>query len=173
MSTFEAHLVLALRDKCPDLPVTVFLRNKNLDTYLSDTAQVKRIVHGTFDEKGKVSALAREHDIVINVGSSWDVGLSEAIVDGLKKQPDDKKPILIHMSGTGNFVDKTWTDGAVHEGVKVWNVRFPDFPPAHFILTVLHCTYAKSDFHCLIQDDDPEDMKLINPDMLNGGPDTV
>ncbi|KIW16120.1 hypothetical protein PV08_06171 [Exophiala spinifera] len=138
-----SHLVLALRDKHPELPVTVFLRNKSIDTYLSETARVNRIVHGTFDEKDKISELSREHDIVINVGSSWDVGLSEAIVDGLKKQPDDKKPILIHMSGTGNFVDKTWTDGATHEGVKVWN------------------------------DDNPEDMKLINPDMLNGGPDTV
>ncbi|KAJ9607273.1 hypothetical protein H2200_008346 [Cladophialophora chaetospira] len=138
-----SHLVLALKDKYPDFPVTVFLRNTSLDTYLHDTASVRRIVHGTFDEKDKIVALAKEHDIVINVGSSWDVGLSEAIVEGLNQQPEGKKTTLIHMSGTGNFVDKRWKDGASHPEAKVWD------------------------------DNNPEDMKLINPSMLNGGPDTV
>ncbi|KAK4941151.1 hypothetical protein LTR10_018824 [Elasticomyces elasticus] len=138
-----SHLILALRDHCPGLPVTVFLRNKNLDVYLYETAKVDKVVHGTFDEKDKIVALAKTHDIVINVGSSWDVPLSEAIVEGLKQQPDGKKRTLIHMSGTGNFVDKRWTDGAFHADTKVWS------------------------------DDDTEDMKLINPEMLNGGPDTV
>jgi hypothetical protein len=113
---------LALRDQHPDLPVTVFLRNKNLDAYLYETAGVKRVVHGTFNEKEKIGALAKEHDIVINVGSSWDVPLSEAIVEGLHQQLGGKKKTLIHMSGTGNFVDKRWTDGARHEEAKVWNV---------------------------------------------------
>jgi hypothetical protein len=135
--------VLALKNKYPDFPVTVFLRNKSLDTYLSETAGVNRIVHGTFDEKNKIAALAKEHDIVINVGSSWDVPLSEAIVEGLNQQPDGKKKTLIHMSGTGNFVDKRWKDGSFHAEAKVWD------------------------------DNNPEDMKLINPQMLNGGPDTV
>ncbi len=119
----SAHLVLALKDKYPNAPVTVFLRNKSIDTYLYETAGVKRVVHGTFDEKEKIVALAKEHDIVINVGSSWDVGLSEAIVEGLNQQAEGKKTTLIHMSGTGNFVDKRWTDGAFHPEVKVWDVR--------------------------------------------------
>jgi hypothetical protein len=67
--------VLALEKAYPDFPVTVYLRNKALDSYLTETAGVKRIVHGTFDEKEKIVALAKEHDVVINVGSSWDVGL--------------------------------------------------------------------------------------------------
>ncbi|KIW24385.1 uncharacterized protein PV07_10103 [Cladophialophora immunda] len=138
-----SHLVLALKNEYPNIPVTVFLRNNSLDTYLYETAGVKRIVHGTFDEKDKIAALAKEHDIVINVGSSWDVPLSEAIVEGLNRQPEEKKKTLIHMSGAGNFVDKRWTDGAFHEQAKIWN------------------------------DKNPEDMKLINPSMLNGGPDTV
>ena len=119
--------MLGLKDRYPEVPVTVFLRNKTLDTYLSDTAGVKRIVHGTFDEKDKIIALAKEHDIVINVGSSWDVPLSEALVEGLNQQPDDKKKTLIHMSGTGNFVDKRWKDGAFHSEAKVWNVRVMEF----------------------------------------------
>ncbi|KIW78506.1 hypothetical protein Z517_08343 [Fonsecaea pedrosoi CBS 271.37] len=138
-----SHLVLALKREYPQLPVTVFLRNNTLDKYLYETAGVKRIVHGTFDEKDKITALAREHDIVINVGSSWDVPLSEAVVAGLNQQPQEKKKTLIHMSGTGNFVDKRWTDGAFHAETKIWD------------------------------DCSPEDMKLINPSMLNGGPDTV
>ncbi|KPI38087.1 uncharacterized protein AB675_1069 [Cyphellophora attinorum] len=138
-----SHLVLALKEKHPELPVTVLVRNKTIDTYLSETAAVKRIVHGSFDEKDKIVALAKEHDIVINVGSSWDVPLSESIVEGLKQQPEGKKRTLIHMSGTGNFVDKRWVDGATHAEAKVWD------------------------------DNNPEDMKLINPTMLNGGPDTV
>ncbi|KAI1611505.1 hypothetical protein EDD36DRAFT_420456 [Exophiala viscosa] len=138
-----SHLVLALRDHYPDLTITVFLRNKNLDVYLYETAKVDKVVHGTFDETDKIVALAKTHDIVINVGSSWDVPLCEAIVEGLKQQPNGRKRSLIHMSGTGNFVDKRWTDGAFHADAKVWS------------------------------DDDPEDMKIINPEMLNGGPDTV
>jgi hypothetical protein len=115
--------VLALRDQYPDFPVTVFLRNKSIDTYLYETAGVKRIVHGTFDDKDKIAALAKDHDIVINVASSWDVPLSEAIVEGLKQQPEGRKKTLIHMSGTGNFVDKRWKDGAYHAEAKIWDVR--------------------------------------------------
>jgi hypothetical protein len=83
---------------------------------------VKRIVHGSFDEKDKIVALAKEHDIVINVGSSWDVPLSEYIAEGLRQQPEGKKRTLIHMSGTGNFVDKRWVDGSSHAEAKVWDV---------------------------------------------------
>jgi hypothetical protein len=98
------------------------LRNKDIDDYLTKTAGVQRIVHGGYSEHEKISSLAKEHDIVINVGSSWDVGLSEAIVAGLKQRPESSKTTLIHMSGTGNFVDKRWTDGSHHVESKVWSV---------------------------------------------------
>jgi NAD dependent epimerase/dehydratase family enzyme len=117
-----SHLILALRDSYPDFPVTVYLRNKNIDDYLTKTAGVKRIAHGTYDEHAKIAALAEEHDIVINVGSSWDIGLTKAIIEGLKKRPQDKKTILLHMSGTGNFVETRWKDGSHHEGAKIWSV---------------------------------------------------
>jgi hypothetical protein len=78
-------------------------------------------VHGTYDELDKISSLSKEHDIVINVGSSFDTKLSEAIVSGLNQRTDGKKTTLIHMSGTGNFVDKSWIDGAHHESAKIWN----------------------------------------------------
>lgn len=117
-----SHLVLALRDNYPDLPVTVYLRNTSIDDYLTRIADIAQIVHGTFDEHAKITALAKEHDIVINVGSSWDVGLTESIIEGLKKMPADAKTILIHMSGTGNFVGKRWNDWLHHAESKIWNV---------------------------------------------------
>jgi hypothetical protein len=102
--------------------VTVYLRNTSIDEYLTKTVGVARIVYGTFDEHAKIAKLAEEHEIVINVGSSWDVGLTEAIVAGLKKRPTDSKTILIHMSGAGNFVDERWNDGSHHAESKIWNV---------------------------------------------------
>ncbi|KAF2429670.1 hypothetical protein EJ08DRAFT_717078 [Tothia fuscella] len=138
-----SHVVLALKKKYPNFPLTVYLRNATIDTYLRATVGVSRIEHGTYDEVERIASLAKDHDIVINVGSSWDTGLSEAIVDGLSKRDSGKKTILIHMSGTGNFVETRWNDGATHAESKIWH------------------------------DDDSEDIKLINPKMLNGGPDTV
>jgi hypothetical protein len=111
-----------LKKQYSDFPVTVYLRNANIDTYLSSIAGATRIVHGTYSEASKISTLAKEHDIVINVGSSWDVGLSEAIVAGLNEREDGKKTILIHMSGTGNFVETRWEDGAHHDDAKIWSV---------------------------------------------------
>jgi hypothetical protein len=138
----------------------VYLRNTTIDEYLTKTAGVKRIVHGTYSEPEKISALSAEHDIVINVGTSWDVALSEAIVAGLERRPAEKKTVLLHMSGAGNFVEKTWKDGSFHEGTKVWSVRS------------IHLTVRaqKSDKR---QDNNVEDMKLLHPKMLNGGPDEV
>jgi hypothetical protein len=116
-------LILQLRKQYPSFQTTVYLRNNKIDDYLAKTVGVHKIVHGSYDEVDKIAALAKEHEIVINVGSSWDEGLSEAIIKGLKQRPKDSIKILIHMSGTGNFVDKRWTDGAHHEESKTWRVR--------------------------------------------------
>lgn len=129
----QAHLVLELNKKFPQLPVTVYLRNKEIDEYLTKTAGVKKVVHGTYDEHDTISTLAAEHNIVINVGSSWDEGLSEAIVAGLKQQPAGTTK-LIHMSGTGNFVDQRWTDGSHHAESKTWSVSSIPYP-FQFIVT--------------------------------------
>ena len=127
-----AHLLPALRAHVPKSPVTVFLRSTTIDTYLTSTLGVTSIVHGNFADLDLVEEVAREHDIVINVASSWDVGLSAAIVRGMRKGTEGrngngngKQKSLIHMSGTGNFVDKTWTDGTHRAETKVWNVSLP------------------------------------------------
>lgn len=102
--------------------MTVYLRNTTIDEYLTSTAGVSKIVHGTFNETEKLSALAKDHDIVINVGNSWDPVLSEAIVAGLKLRPEGVQTTLIHMSGGGNFVDTTNSSGITNPKAKVWNV---------------------------------------------------
>ncbi|TAQ84489.1 hypothetical protein B7494_g7180 [Chlorociboria aeruginascens] len=105
------------------------------------TSAVARVVHGEFSEHAKTKALAEEHDIVINVGSSGDDSVTEAIMEGLKKRPAKSKSVLIHMSGTGNFLNTHWNDGSHHSESKVWSVN-----------------------------DSIEDMKAINPGMFQGGP---
>ncbi|KAF4627319.1 hypothetical protein G7Y89_g10841 [Cudoniella acicularis] len=143
-----SHLISFLKKTIPTLSLTVCIRNNSstLLDYLNNTVNVNRIANGDFSEHDKISQLAAEHDIVINCGSSWDVPLTKTIINGLTKRFEEGrgKGSLIHVSGTGNFVDGRRDGkfaGPGTGGSKVWN------------------------------DDDEEDMKLINTSMLNGGPD--
>ena len=102
--------------------MTVYLRNRDIEEYLIKTAGVSRIVYGTYEETEKLTALAKGHDIVINVGSSWDPVPSQAIVAGQNQRPAGAKTTLIHMSGAGNFVDTSSKTGIANPRAKVWNV---------------------------------------------------
>jgi hypothetical protein len=82
---------------------------------------VDRIEHGTFEDEARVCALAAEHDIVINAGSSFDPTLTKGIIEGLKQRKGTQKGTLIHVSGGGNFIDLR-TDGKFNADSKVWNV---------------------------------------------------
>ena len=120
-----SHLVVALKKTHPELSVTVYIRDTEKATidYLTKSVGVNRIVHGDFSESEKISKLAAEHEIVINCGSSWDVPLTQSIIRGLKARTAEgkKKPSLIHVSGTGNFVDER-KDGKYAGDSKVWSV---------------------------------------------------
>jgi hypothetical protein len=109
-----------------------------LDTYFLVTLGATRVVNGTFSELEKVQSLSTEHDIVINCASSTDTAFVNAIIDGLKQRPETKKGILIHLSGTGNFITGGNYDGKASDNTKVWN------------------------------DANEEDIKLINTEMKNG-----
>lgn len=89
---------------------------------MTETAGVSKIVYGTYEETEKLASLAKEHDIVINAGSSVDPTSSHAIVAGLNERPAGVKTTLIHMSGAGNFVDATSNTGSTNPNAKVWNV---------------------------------------------------
>jgi hypothetical protein len=125
-----SHLVIALKQAYPALPLTVYIRNTDDVTkaYLTSSAGVDKIVYGNFGEAAKISHLSSEHDVVINCGSSWDVALSQAIIAGLSQRVDSgkSKADLIHISGTGNFIDHRKDgkyNGPPKGNGKVWNVR--------------------------------------------------
>ena len=101
--------------------MTVYVRNAEADDYFKSNLGVNRIVHGMFEESDKIRALAKEHEFVINAGSSFDPTLSAAIIDGLKGRPAESKGTLIHISGCGNFMYRG-TTGVANPNGKVWNV---------------------------------------------------
>ena len=75
-------------------------------------------MHGTFEEFDKVTELAASHDIIINAAASFNPPLTEAILKGIRATQikSHKKPILLHLSGTGNFVDRSKTGSFVPKG---------------------------------------------------------
>jgi nucleoside-diphosphate-sugar epimerase len=123
------HLAIALKKAYPSFPLTVYVRDTSdsVKAYLTESVHVDRIVYGDFSEAEKISKLAAEHEIVINCGSSWDVPLAKAINAGLKVRFEDGKgkATLVHISGTGNFVDERKDGsfgGAPIGNSKAWNV---------------------------------------------------
>jgi nucleoside-diphosphate-sugar epimerase len=100
------------------------------------------IVHGTYADTAEVQQLVSKHSITVNVGSSWDTALTEAILRGIQVKPGERRKILIHMSGAGNFVDYG---------------RSGNFVP------------QSNPFN----DANPDDVRKINPTMLNGACDEL
>jgi uncharacterized protein YbjT (DUF2867 family) len=128
-----SHLVAALKKVHPTFPLTVYIRDSSteLHKYLSSNIGVDRIINGDFSETDKISKLASDHDVVINCGSSWDVELTKAIINGLVTKYDEGKGKgrLIHLSGTGNFVDGKKDGKYAGPGAgdsKVWSVSLPN-----------------------------------------------
>ena len=119
-----APLTREIRKAYLDWSVTVYVRNTQVDEYLKSNLGANRIVHGTFEESEKIRALAKEHEFVINAGSSFDPVLSAAIIAGLKERPAKSKGTLLHISGAGNFIDGG-TTGVANPSGKVWNVCDP------------------------------------------------
>jgi len=118
-----ARLAVDLKKTHPQWPLTVFIRSTTVDEYFKSTAGADRIVHGSFSDKEQVRSLSKEHDIVINSASSFDGELINLIISGMEERPDGSKGTLIHLSGTGNFIDHGIT-GNFNPESKVWNVSF-------------------------------------------------
>jgi nucleoside-diphosphate-sugar epimerase len=89
----------------PGTPITVFLRSKELDEALSSLEGVT-IIHGDFSDLSTIESLSASHAIVINAATSTVVPVTEAIIRGAQRTTlKGKKPILLHLSGAGNFSD--------------------------------------------------------------------
>ena len=110
-----------MKDAHPDWPLTVFFRNANYDDWFKSTAHADSIVHGSFSDIDLVRKLSKEHDIVINAASSSDGDFTKTIISGMEERTGSGKGTLVHLSGTGNFIDFGTTGQFNSEG-KVWNV---------------------------------------------------
>ena len=118
----QARLAVELKKAHPNWPLTVFFRNTTYDKYF-ETAGADKIIHGDFSDTESVRSLSKEHDIVINAASSFDGGLVKTIISGMEERPASSKGTLIHLSGTGNFIDYG-TSGNFDPQSKTWNVSF-------------------------------------------------
>ncbi|THV01409.1 hypothetical protein K435DRAFT_655292, partial [Dendrothele bispora CBS 962.96] len=98
---------LFLNRKTNDENVTVLVRSAEKAEKLRKYGVVPVI--GEFGNAELVERLASESDMVINVADSWDVNWTRDILRGLKKRYErtSMKPVLIHTSGAGVFIDDT------------------------------------------------------------------
>ncbi|ETI27423.1 hypothetical protein G647_09613 [Cladophialophora carrionii CBS 160.54] len=115
-----SRLALEVKKSHPDWPLTVFLRNTNVDEWFRTVAKADRIVHGSISDTELARSLSKEHDIVINAITSFDGGFIANVISGMEERPSNSKGTLIHVSGTGNFIDYGKT-GNFNPASKVWN----------------------------------------------------
>ncbi|OAP59885.1 hypothetical protein AYL99_04887 [Fonsecaea erecta] len=115
-----SRVAIDLKKAYPEWPLTVFLRNTNVDEWFKTTAKADRIVHGTISDTELVRSLSKEHDIVINAITSFDGDFVKTIISGMEERPEHAKGTLIHISGTGNFIDYG-KSGNFNPDSKVWN----------------------------------------------------
>jgi nucleoside-diphosphate-sugar epimerase len=106
-------LLSLLRKQHSSLPITVFLRTQALDSAIQ-TLPNMTIIHGDFGTPEGLSSLeaaVSKHSITINSATSSNVAVNQAILRGLNtyKATTQRKAILIHLSGAGNFADNSTT----------------------------------------------------------------
>ena len=121
----KGAFMTVFRKRHPDVPITTYLRSTALDTALAALGNIT-IIHGTFEEHAKVEELSASHSIIINCAASFNPPLTEAILKGIRRTKTPRKPILLHLSGCGNFVDGS------ELGIHIPQVRpFDDSNPDH------------------------------------------
>lgn len=93
-----------------------------------------RVESGDFSDYEKIKCLSKEHDVAFNAGSSFTPDVVTAIVAGFKEKSGTSKGKLVHISGSGNFID-FGTTGEFNPDSKVWNVRLSSSSLIHRPLT--------------------------------------
>ena len=143
----------------PEDPITAYLRSTALDDALKALGNVT-IEHGTFEEYDRIEKLAGNHEIIINCAASFNPPLTSVILTGIRntkavKAP--KTPILLHLSGTGNFVDHSTTGEYLPNG-KWFNDSNPNdvrkidssYPPNGATDELILASAVKGDVNALI-----------------------
>ena len=156
VSPHLGSVLVAIRKAHPDLKVTAVVRNP------AHVDAVRRlgveVIQGSFSDTNLITSRARESDITINMASSDDVDLNNAILAGQKARvvEDKKAPaILLHTSGTAIFMDDG-KEGKHDPDSKVWNVS-----PCLFLGSVRSSV-------CDGQDGVEDDIRAITPEKIHG-----
>ncbi|CAE6438851.1 unnamed protein product [Rhizoctonia solani] len=96
--------------------ITALVR-KDSDINILEKLGVKTI-KGSFSDLDKIEQASREANIVYNAADADDLGLTRAVIRGLKSQ--EERGILIQTSGTGLLSDN-YNGELTPEGSKIWN----------------------------------------------------
>ncbi|KZV99404.1 NAD(P)-binding protein [Exidia glandulosa HHB12029] len=101
-SSFLARLVKLY----PTARISALIRSDSvITTFLN--AGVHEAIHGTHLDHEKIRDASSKADIVMNIADCDDVGLTVAVLEGMKQhfEATGRRPILIHTSGTGVISD--------------------------------------------------------------------
>ncbi|EJD06300.1 uncharacterized protein FOMMEDRAFT_131316 [Fomitiporia mediterranea MF3/22] len=93
----------------PALNYTAIVRTPSHAAHIHDV----NAVNGTLEDRALVTQFASKADIVINVARADDLGLIEALVEGLKRRKEEtgKRSVLIHTLAGDAFEGRdTWDD---------------------------------------------------------------
>ncbi|CAO2649260.1 Nn.00g066450.m01.CDS01 [Neocucurbitaria sp. VM-36] len=89
----------AIANTYPDLEITALVRSSDKGAKVAAQYPKIRLVYGNLDSTDLITTEASNADIVVHTANCDHVGAANAIVAGLAQS--QKKPFLIHTSGTG------------------------------------------------------------------------
>ncbi|KAL7278991.1 hypothetical protein ACG7TL_006823 [Trametes sanguinea] len=97
---------LVTHPNAANFDITTLIRSPEKAKFVKEKFGVN-VVEGSNADLDKLTQLAEQADIVLNVADSDDLAAANALIQGLKNRHDKTgvKPTLIHTSGTGFLVD--------------------------------------------------------------------
>jgi nucleoside-diphosphate-sugar epimerase len=104
------------------LEVTAFVRPDSAKAAQLH-AQGLKTVEGSAEDAALLKSLAGKYDIVLDMADSSKPDITQALVEGVKTRPKGDA-VLVHVTGTGNFLDGKGT-GEYDHASKVWDVSRP------------------------------------------------
>ncbi|KAI0056499.1 NAD-binding protein [Artomyces pyxidatus] len=112
-------LLVALRERYPDLAITALVRNAAYVEKIRATGAT--VLQGSFADIDIITEQSYLSDFVFNTADADDVSVTTAILAGAKRRVDEGKPknVLIHTSGVAVFLAAT--GGTYDPNGRVWN----------------------------------------------------
>ncbi|KAI0668323.1 NAD-P-binding protein [Trametes maxima] len=96
-----------------DFDITLLVRNVEKAKFLEEKYGLKTVL-GSLQELEKLSALAENAHVVIQMADNDDVNAIKAILNGMRARHEKTGdvPLLIHTSGAGEIIDDAWGEYA-------------------------------------------------------------